>query len=59
MQTILGTSSVSNRSKKVHISHDKTTTFIDHYEDGNLVAHFTMDRADWELFVMAEYAEIR
>lgn len=58
-EAILMSSSVTATNKQVRINHDRTTTYIDHYVDGNLVANFTMKRGDWATFIMSEVAELR
>lgn len=59
VEAILMSSSISTKAKEVRINKDRTTVYIDHYDDGTLVAHFTMKRGDWEAFILSEMSDIR
>lgn len=55
----LRSSSISaTRDTEVRINKDRSTVYIDHYKGDELVAHFTMSRDAWEVFVLSEMAEL-
>lgn len=58
METILKTSSISETTKEVRVNHDKTTTYIDFHQNGELKHHFIMSKDDWDMFILDEYVSI-